>query len=140
MRVLLAVDGSAFSEAAVSSVVSTMRPAAVEILVLQVADVRAIRTPPSWSEPTSPLNDAKESVARAAQTLRAAGFTVTTRIAEGEVRSTILDVAAQEHADLIVLGSHGRTGLRRFALGSVAETVVRHAHCSVTIVRKTPPP
>jgi nucleotide-binding universal stress UspA family protein len=137
MKILLPVDGSAFSDAAVSSVVSTIRPAEVEILVLQVADVRAMRTPPSWSKASNPFADAKQSVARAAETLRAAGFAVTTRIVEGEVRSAILDVAAQEHADLIVLGSHGRTGLSRFALGSVAESVVRHAHCSVTVVRKT---
>lgn len=137
MKILLAVDGSAFSDAAVRSVASTIRPAGVEILVLQVADVRAIRTPPSWTEPAHPLTDAKQSVARAADALRAAGFTVTARVAEGEVRSTILDIADQEHADWIVLGSHGRTGLRRFALGSVAESVVRHANCSVTVVRKT---
>ena len=130
-KILLAIDGSPFSDAAVNSIISTMNAASVEVLVLQVADVRAVRTPPSWSKPTGPMTDARRSVAKAAQNLRAAGFTVTTQIAEGEVRSTIVDVAAQESADLIVLGSHGRTGLRRFALGSVA----RYAHCSVTIIR-----
>jgi nucleotide-binding universal stress UspA family protein len=47
----------------------------------------------------------------------------------------ILDTAAKWHADLIVIGSHGRKGLDRFLLGSVSEAVARHAPCSVQIVR-----
>jgi len=81
------------------------------------------------------LKQAEKSVAQAAQTLRAAGFTVQTRVVEAEVRTGILDVATEWRADLIVLGSHGRRGLERFLLGSVAESVARHARCSVLIVR-----
>jgi nucleotide-binding universal stress UspA family protein len=47
----------------------------------------------------------------------------------------IVDRAAEWHADLIVLGSHGRHGLDRFLIGSVSEYVARHAPCSVEIVR-----
>jgi hypothetical protein len=63
------------------------------------------------------IAEAEESVARAAQALRTAGFKVTTRVGEGEVRSGILDVAAEWGAGLIVLGSHGRTGLQRMFPG-----------------------
>ena len=47
----------------------------------------------------------------------------------------IIDSAAEWRADLIVVGSHGRSGIPRFLLGSVAEFVARHAKCSVEIVR-----
>ncbi len=49
----------------------------------------------------------------------------------------ILDVANEWHADMIILGSHGRSGLGRFLLGSVSDGVVRHAHCSVEVIRGT---
>jgi nucleotide-binding universal stress UspA family protein len=55
---------------------------------------------------------------------------------ENEVRTAILAVAEDYSADLIVLGSHGEKGLRKFLLGSVAEYVARHAHCSVLVVRR----
>jgi len=56
-------------------------------------------------------------------------------VTENEIRIGILDAAREWRADLIVLGSRGEKGLRRFLLGSVAEFVARHAPCSVLIVR-----
>lgn len=50
-------------------------------------------------------------------------------------KNVILDEAANWHADLIVVGSHGRRGLDRFLLGSVSETVAIYAHCSVEVLR-----
>jgi nucleotide-binding universal stress UspA family protein len=67
-----------------------------------------------------------------------AGFKVDVRVVEAETRTGILDVAAEWRADLIALGSHGRKGVKRFLLGSVAESVARNARCSVLIVRTTP--
>jgi nucleotide-binding universal stress UspA family protein len=55
---------------------------------------------------------------------------------EGDPGSTILRSAEQHRADLIALGASGRSGLMRLALGSVAEHVVRHAPCSVWVVRR----
>lgn len=54
----------------------------------------------------------------------------------GSPAHVILDEAAAWRADLIVLGSHGRTGVKRFLIGSVAERVAAHADCSVSIVKK----
>ena len=48
-------------------------------------------------------------------------------------------MAEKEHADLIIMGSHGRTGLSHVVLGSVAERVVRHASCPVLVVRLPQP-
>ncbi|MBZ0268374.1 universal stress protein [bacterium] len=53
----------------------------------------------------------------------------------GSPASEIIDHAERVGADLIVIPSHGRTGLRRLFIGSVAEKVVRHAHCPVLVLR-----
>ena len=54
----------------------------------------------------------------------------------GDPASEIIDYAESENIDLIVIPSHGRTGLKRFFLGSVAEKVIRFAHCPVLILRR----
>lgn len=59
-----------------------------------------------------------------------------TEVAEGNPKRAIIEVARKLGASLIVVGTHGRTGLSRIALGSVAEAVVRRAPCSVLVVRK----
>jgi nucleotide-binding universal stress UspA family protein len=61
---------------------------------------------------------------------------IDTKIVIGEPFSDICHLAEQEKVDLIVMGSHGRTGLSHVLLGSVAERVVRHAPCPVMVVGK----
>ena len=48
---------------------------------------------------------------------------------------SIIDYATRKNIDLIVIGTRGRTGLKRFFMGSVANGVIQHAHCSVLVVR-----
>lgn len=83
----------------------------------------------------SQIKEAKESASRAAEVLRTAGFKADSRVVEAETRTGILDTVEEWRADLVVLGSHGEKGLRKFFLGSVSESVARHAPCSVLIVR-----
>jgi nucleotide-binding universal stress UspA family protein len=59
------------------------------------------------------------------------GIPVATILVEGSATREILHVAEEQHADLIVLGTHGRTGVARVLLGSVAESVIRHSHIPV---------
>jgi nucleotide-binding universal stress UspA family protein len=56
-------------------------------------------------------------------------------VVEGTARDGIVAVAQSRHIDLIVMGTHGRTGLKHLMLGSVAEVVVRTADCPVVTVR-----
>ena len=144
MNILLAVDGSDFSQAATQAVISQMRREGAEVLVLRVVEPRIFFTPPQMAPGFAPEQDeiikedfqrAQESVNQASQALRSAGFSVNTHVVEAEARTGILDIAKEWRADLIVLGSHGRKGLQRFLIGSVAEFVARHADCSVEIVR-----
>ena len=60
---------------------------------------------------------------------------VATIAIEGEAWNEIVAAAERERIDLVVMGTHGRTGIRRVLLGSVAERVTRHAPCSVLVVR-----
>ncbi len=76
--------------------------------------------------------------ARTAQMLADAGFKVSTSVATGDAKAVIVEEAAEWKADLIVLGSHGRTGLERFLLGSVSEAIAHDTRCSVEIVRLQP--
>jgi len=144
MKILLATDGSSYTEAATRSVVSLLRTQDSEVLVLQIVEPVVFSTPPQMSSGYAPemaarlqgqIEDAKESASRAAEMLRTAGFKADSRVVEAEIRTGILDTAKEWKADLVVLGSHGEKGLRRFFLGSVSESVARHAPCSVLIVR-----
>lgn len=67
------------------------------------------------------------------------GVQVTGLLKQGDSRLTIPAVATSEHAGLIVVGSHGRHGLSRALLGSVAETIVRTSEVPVVVVRLQPP-
>jgi nucleotide-binding universal stress UspA family protein len=146
VKILVAVDGSQFSEAAAQALVSQTRMQDAEVLVLEVVEPLIFSAPPQMAPGYAPemaarqeeqLKAAQQTVNATADTLRRAGFKrVDTRTVEAETRSGILSVAEDWKADLIVLGSHGRRGLQRFFLGSVAEGVARHAKSSVLIVRK----
>jgi nucleotide-binding universal stress UspA family protein len=81
---------------------------------------------------------AQTLVEKTAELLRSKGLKATVSVEEGHIKSKILDTARDWRADLIVLGSHGRTGLMHFLIGSVSEGVARHAGCSVEIVRIPP--
>jgi universal stress protein A len=69
---------------------------------------------------------------------RARGVEARALFATGPAPETIVDTATEERADLIVIGTHGRTGLTRLVIGSVAERVVRIAPCPVLIVKPSP--
>ena len=144
MKVLLTTDGSTFSESAVETLTGTIRPQGTEVLVLEVVEPITYTAPPQMAPGYAPeqaerlqeeFRQATRTTAQTVDTLRKAGFNASARVLESDVRSGILEVAAEWKPDLIVLGSHGRRGLEKFLLGSVAESVARHAKCSVLIVR-----
>ncbi len=140
MRILLALDDSKSSEEALSVVARQIRSEGSEVRILHVLQPITLSAPPQMSSDYTPeLQElgkrAKELLERAAKSLREAGFKAETLLKKGDIRGTILDEAAEWKADLIVLGSHGKGGAQRFLLGNVAESVARHAPCSVEIVR-----
>jgi len=143
MKILLAIDGSKFSEWAVHAVMAQTKPNHSDVRILHVIEpIPEYADSLSWGyglQSANVLQEEREQaqglVAEAAHKLRDAGFQVETEIEVGDAKAVIVDAAAKWPADLIVLGSHGRKGLERFLMGSVSEAVARHAHCSVQIVR-----
>ena len=75
------------------------------------------------------------NVNSAEQVLASAGLKATADVLSGNPKEVILEEAKKWNADLIVVGSHGRRGFKRFLLGSVSEAVAMNAHCSVVVVR-----
>jgi nucleotide-binding universal stress UspA family protein len=140
MKILLAVDDSKFSEASLEALLAQFPPQGTEVRVLHVVEPIAFSPPPQMAAGYAPelkdqIKEGQALVESMARKLRAAGYRVSTAVETGDAREKIVDSAEQWVADLIMLGSHGRRGVSRFLLGSVAESVARHAPCSVEIVR-----
>ena len=140
MRVLMAVDDSSFSENVIRAVEGGIRHEHTEILVLHVLQPVEPVPPPEMAQGYAPelegqKQPARTLVERIAGELRRVGFTAQAEVLIGDVTKTILDRAAEWHADLITGGSHGERSIRDFLLGSVAESVARRAGCSVAVVR-----
>ena len=143
MRIVLAIDDSRFSEAATQAVLRHMRPEPTELYILHV--VAPIESYPSVSNAVHAhdiaaaqqtlLEHGKELVAGAERLLSKQGFKVHTAVERGDPGPAIVAFAAKQKCDLVVVGSHGRKGLDRVLMGSVAEFVARHASCAVEIVR-----
>jgi len=147
MKILLAVDDSKFSQAATAALIALAKPQEAEVRVLHVIEpIPVYPEGEAWGYGTESVpvsqeerKEAEGLIARTGQTLRDAGFRVTTVLEVGNPKEVIIDSAAKWPANLIVIGSHGRKGLDRFFMGSVSEAVARHACCSVQIVRVPSP-
>jgi nucleotide-binding universal stress UspA family protein len=136
MKLLLAIDESSFSEAATKAVIAQYQPQGTEVKVLNVVDLPLpIPTSDAAAFRELSLKHGQELVQRAERLLSKAGYKTQTAVEEGDPKSKIIDQATKWKADLIVMGSHGRKGLDRFLMGSVAQTVSHHSACSVEIVR-----
>ena len=143
MKILLAVDGSEPSDLAVGEVAGRPWPAGTEVRVLSVvqrialpATVLAMDDVSGGERYAEELGQhAGEMAARAVQSLQGSGLAAEAVVRHGDPRNIIVDEAGDWGADLIVVGSHGYTGLQRWLLGSVAQSVVSHAPCSVEVVR-----
>ena len=141
MKILVAVDGSGFSRLAVEQAADLAEAKGAEILLLTVSSVinmgsyAAVAYMPdsTWEVPTK--DQALEILDEAAALLKARGLEARKLHRLGGISDTILEVADHEAVDLIVVGSHGRTGLTRFLLGSVSSQVASHARCSVLVAK-----
>lgn len=143
-RILVATDGSEFSLAAVKDVAIQPWPKGTEIKIISVPEFTLWlgEYPYFQRAQTEELNDsaldaAKAAVAVANEILTRAGLTVTTYVPvdRDSAAKAILKEAKEWSADLIVVGSHGRRGFDRWALGSVSESLAMNAPCSVEVVR-----
>ena len=132
MNVVVGVDGSPSSMLAVECVAG-LSGAVQRVLVVAAADAGMAMSDSRLVE--LEREAAEESVRKAKEALAALGSKVVGRVADGDPRQVLVDTVLAEKADLLVVGSRGRTGIARLLLGSVASHVAAHAPCSVLIVR-----
>lgn len=140
MKILLAADDAAFSNAQTRFLLTNFYPEDTHIRIVHAVAPQSSAAAPQMSAGYAPeleedIKKAREFADGIARQFSAGGFHAEIDVRAGEPRETICDLADEWGADLIVVGSHGRHGLRRLLIGSVAEFVVRHAHCSVLVVR-----
>ena len=140
-RILVPLDGSILSEAVLPHVQNLARALDVEIVLLHVdvspAPVFDPHTPPlSPPEEIKKMHaDEKIYIKNICSKLESEGVRATYLLREGPVAETIMEVAEIMQADMIAMSTHGRTGMLRLLLGSVAEQVVHRSHIPVTLIR-----
>ena len=148
-RVLVALDGSASSEAVLRFVLEIAGPLDMTVVLLRVVEPAL---PPIADDlyrgPVEDIDarrqDAEEYVAPIAAALRARGVETAWQVRRGRPDEEILTAAAEVGVDMIAMATHGRTGFGRLLFGSVAEAVLRRATVPVFMIRQpdaveTPP-
>jgi len=142
MKVLIGVDDSPFSAATLVYVKDATWPAGCQFVV--VSACQPIWIGPGEMASPGPIAEMnqqqelhhKEVAQKATKVLTDAGLKATGRMELGDPRSVLVEAARREKADLMVIGSHGRSGVARLLLGSVASHIVGHAPCSVLVVKR----
>ena len=155
MKLLIGYDGSECAEAAVRDLTLAGLPPTADSTVLSVADMliavpyEEYLPPPAGANPPAKLvataralaadamGQAREASAEGASLVRFLfpGWAVRAEAAPGSPYAALVKEAERSTAHLIVVGSHGRSGLGRLFLGSVSQSVLAHAACSVRVAR-----
>jgi nucleotide-binding universal stress UspA family protein len=144
MRVLLAIDGSPYSQAVVDEAARRPWPPDTEMEILSVAHAFPAIPDPAFAGLAGHIESLQHEREKSHAAVDAAEeclhekrpeIPVATEVLDGSPTKRILEEAERWGADLILLGSHGRGGLTRLIMGSVSHAVMLHAHCSVEVVR-----
>jgi len=141
-RLLLPIDGSEVSMNAVRGAVELAAKLGSTVRLVYVLDasMMAVPDPETGLVDVSALRDSfrtvgEKSLSDAEAVMKGGGVPVEKELLEGDVHDSIVEEADKWKADLIVMGTHGRRGVNRLLLGSVAESVARRASCGVMLIR-----
>lgn len=144
MKILIGIDNSSCSKEALRLARTIRWPVNTQFIVLSAVPTAtaayAVPGEPgaygAYTEAIEELTKAHEEfTALAEQELRTAGLQTEARVAPGDPGPVIVEFAEKEDVDLIIVGSHGRSGFSKLLMGSVANNVVTHAPCSVLVVK-----
>jgi nucleotide-binding universal stress UspA family protein len=122
-KVLIATDGSKYSEAAASEALGIAKRCGSALIVISVASSDA------------EIASAKDNVNKVVEAAEIKGIKTAPVVTTGKPYEAIIEASKQNKTDLIVVGSHGRTGLVRLLMGSVTERVIGHAEVAVLVVK-----
>ncbi len=134
MKVLFAVDDSKFSDNAIETVGSRPWPVNTEFRILSVLELNRNEFDGTDTAVIEKLKNDVDKRAKVLETLHPTA-NIDVKVLQGRAKDAILAHAEEWGSDLIVVGSHGRKGLQKFLLGSVAESILVQAPCAVEIVR-----
>jgi nucleotide-binding universal stress UspA family protein len=145
MRILISTDGSEFSRAAVEKcfqiIVEPEKTAIKIVSVFEVIEPMDISISPEFSQEleSAARKKAEEFAEQAAARVkeRFPQVDLTTQVSLGAPDERLIEAAKEWAADLIIIGSHGRGFWGRMLLGSITDSLVHHAPCSVLVVRGT---
>ena len=141
-RIMVASDLSKVSRGALNTAIVFAQPKGAELIILHVLVPIAPFVPEQLIQPgiletieVDARRRAEQQLARLAAAARKTGVRVKVILLSGDPADQIIRAARKHRADLIVVGTHGRRGLSKMMLGSVAERVLRTAPCPVVTVR-----
>ena len=147
-RILVPLDGSKVGEAAlpyVEELVSTLAPSVKpEVTLLQVvsslsypviAGEASVRVPYTGKELEQIKKKARSYLNKAGESLKSKGAIVKIKVATGKAVDEILKATDETKADLVAMSTHGRSGLSRWAFGSVTDRVLRAGNVPILMVR-----
>ncbi|SRR5581483_3871813 len=150
-HILVPLDGSEMSEAALPHAEGLALKLGSRVLLLRVANLPATLIgevapmggpmPPELIEDAiqAETDEARDYLTKVAQRFKDAGLQAEWEVVEGDPGRAIIDTAHQREADLIVMATHGRSGIQRLVLGSVADRVLRESHLPLLLVRPPVP-
>jgi nucleotide-binding universal stress UspA family protein len=143
--IVVGTDGSQTAGEAVRQATELARLTGARVHVVSAYEVvgsarlreERVQVPAELEWMVNPREDTEAALRAAADDIRDAGVDVATYARQGDPADAILDVAEEQHADVIVVGNKGMSGAKRFLLGSVPNKVSHHAPCTVMIIRTT---
>ncbi|PIV84641.1 MAG: universal stress protein, partial [Nitrospirae bacterium CG17_big_fil_post_rev_8_21_14_2_50_50_9] len=134
-KILLATDGSKYSRMASERAIDIAKAFGGELKAVSVVDVPSELYGVSPETVEKMVQESKGYLKEVRQKADAAGVKTETFVKEREAYLAITDLAKEKSAETIIMGSHGRTGLRRLLMGSVVEKVIGYASCPVLVVK-----
>ncbi len=134
-KILVATDGSRYSGLATDKAIDFAKSYGGSLTAVSVVDVPSEFYAEAPGAVDKLIASAKGFVAAVSKKAEANDIAASTFVGEGEAFEIIRRLAQKEKIDVIIMGSHGRTGLKRLLMGSVTEKVIGHAPCPVLVVK-----
>ena len=140
-KIMVPLDGSEFAEGALDPALAIARAMGAQVVLFRVAQPipragKLAEMPDVYDEVVAATyREAEDYLTALQEKLASDRVSIEYRSAAGGIARQILDFAAEEDIDLMVLSSHGRTGVDRWIRGSVAQKVLGNCSCSTLLVR-----
>jgi nucleotide-binding universal stress UspA family protein len=134
-KILVPLDGSQLSQRALEPALALGRQTGAELLLMRVPTADTLSFAVSEARQRELAQDAFVYLDTIRSSNEQPQLNIRTQVPGGDVASAIVDVARTEQADLIIMSTHGYSGLTRWVLGSVTEKVLRSAPCPVMAIR-----